>query len=103
MTTFDDSRSGPTRRRVLKGAAALAAGITAPAVLRVRSALAAYPDRPVRIIVANSPGGPSDIMARTMAAAMTEVVGKSFYVENKGGAGGNLGMGLAARTATPSC
>jgi tripartite-type tricarboxylate transporter receptor subunit TctC len=98
MTTFDDSRSGPTRRRVLKGAAALAAGITAPAVLRVRSALAAYPDRPVRIIVANSPGGPSDIMARTMAAAMTEVVGKSFYVENKGGAGGNLGMGLAARS-----
>jgi tripartite-type tricarboxylate transporter receptor subunit TctC len=51
----------------------------------------------VRIIVANSPGGPSDIMARTMAAAMTEVMGHSVYVENKGGAGGNLGMGMAAR------
>lgn len=109
MTTFNDTRNNtrnntrndaraPSRRRVLKAAAALAAGIVAPAVLRVRSAFAAYPDRPVRIIVANTPGGPSDIMARIMAAAMTEVIGKSFYVENKGGAGGNIGMGLAARS-----
>jgi tripartite-type tricarboxylate transporter receptor subunit TctC len=86
----------PSRRRVI---GYLAAGVAAPAVLRATSAFAAYPERPVRIIVANSPGGPSDIMARHMAAAMQEASGgKSFYVENKGGAGGNLGMGLAARS-----
>jgi tripartite-type tricarboxylate transporter receptor subunit TctC len=86
-----------SRRRVIKAGAALAAGIAAPAILRIGSALAAYPDRPVRIIVANTPGGPSDIIARIMAAAMPELLGGSMIVENKGGAGGNIGMGLAAR------
>ena len=86
-----------TRRRIIKGAGALAAGIAAPSILRVRSALAAYPDRPVRIVVANTPGGPSDITARILAAALQEATGGSFIVENKGGAGGNLGMGFAAR------
>jgi tripartite-type tricarboxylate transporter receptor subunit TctC len=81
----------PTRRRVI------ATGLAAAAVLRVGPALAAYPDRPVRIVVANTPGGPSDIIARIMAAAMQETMGGSVFVENKGGAGGNIGMGLAAR------
>jgi tripartite-type tricarboxylate transporter receptor subunit TctC len=47
--------------------------------------------------VANTPGGPSDIIARIMAAAMQEATGASFFVENKGGAGGNIGMGSVAR------
>jgi len=99
MTTFDNTRASPSRRRVLKAAGALVAGIAAPTVLRVHSALAAYPERPIRIIVANTPGGPSDIIARIMAAAMTQAMGgKSVFVENKGGAGGNIGMGLAARS-----
>jgi tripartite-type tricarboxylate transporter receptor subunit TctC len=51
----------------------------------------------VRIIVANTPGGPSDIIARIMAAAMAQTTGGNFFVENRGGAGGNLGMGTAAR------
>src|SRR5262249_40818580 len=85
----------PSRRRVIKGL--LAAGIATPAVLRGGPALAAYPERPVRIIVANTPGGPSDIIARIMAAALQEAIGGSFFVRNPGGAGGNIGMGLAAR------
>ena len=97
MTTSSDNRSVPTRRRVITTGAAAAAGIAMPAVLRIRPALAAYPERPVRIIVANTPGGPSDIIARIMAAAMQQAVGGSFFVENRGGAGGNLGMGAAAR------
>jgi tripartite-type tricarboxylate transporter receptor subunit TctC len=87
----------PTRRQVIKAAGILIAGVAAPSVLRIRSALAAYPERPVRIIVANTPGGPSDIIARIMAAALQEATGNTFFVENKGGAGGNIGMGLAAR------
>jgi tripartite-type tricarboxylate transporter receptor subunit TctC len=95
MTKTQDVRF-PSRRRVI---GYLAAGLAAPAVLRVQSAFAAYPERPVRIIVANTPGGPSDIIARIMSAALTEATGgKSFFVENKGGAGGNIGMGLAARS-----
>ncbi len=86
-----------SRRRVIKGAAALAAGIAAPTVLHIDPVLAAYPDRPIRIVVANSPGGPSDIIGRIMAAALQELTGATFIVENKGGAGGNIGMGYAAR------
>jgi tripartite-type tricarboxylate transporter receptor subunit TctC len=47
--------------------------------------------------VANSPGGPSDIVARLLAAALQQALGGSFVVENKGGAGGNIGMGSVAR------
>jgi len=89
--------AGPSRRRIINRAAALAAGAVAgPFVLRIGAALAAYPDRPVRILVANTPGGPSDIMARIMAAALTQTTGGSFIVENKGGGGGNIGMGSVA-------
>ena len=86
-----------SRRRVIKAAGALAAGLAAPGVLRIGTALAAYPDRAIKIVVANTPGGPSDIIARLMAAAMQEVMGGSVVVENRGGAGGNIGMGYAAR------
>jgi tripartite-type tricarboxylate transporter receptor subunit TctC len=88
--------AAPSRRRVIKGA--LAVGVAAPAILRATSAFAAYPERPVRIIVANTPGGPSDIIARIMAAALQQSMGGTFFVENRGGAGGNIGMGLAARS-----
>jgi tripartite-type tricarboxylate transporter receptor subunit TctC len=86
--------SAPSRRNVIKGL--LTAGIATPAILRAGTAFAAYPDRPVRIIVANTPGGPSDIIARIVAAALQETLG-AVFVENRGGAGGNIGMGLAAR------
>jgi tripartite-type tricarboxylate transporter receptor subunit TctC len=89
--------AGLSRRRVVKAAGALAAGIAAPGLLRVGAALAAYPERVVKIVVANSPGGPSDIIARFMAAALQESMGKTFIVENKGGGGGNIGMGSVAR------
>ena len=95
MSRPHDNKSAPSRRQIVKGV--LAAGVAAPAILRVGTALAAYPDRPVRIVVANTPGGPSDIIARFMAAAMQEATGGSFIVENKGGGGGNIGMGLVAR------
>jgi len=85
----------PSRRTFIK--TTLAAGVAAPALLRTHSAFAAYPDRPVKIIVANTPGGPSDITARIVAAQLQENTGKTFIVENRGGAGGNIGFGYAAK------
>jgi tripartite-type tricarboxylate transporter receptor subunit TctC len=91
------SGAGPSRRRIIKATGALAAGLAAPGLLRIGRAYAAYPERVVKIVVANSPGGPSDIIARFMAAALQEMMGKTFIVENKGGGGGNIGMGAVAR------
>jgi tripartite-type tricarboxylate transporter receptor subunit TctC len=98
MTKFSKP-SGPSRRGLVKSAGALAVGIAAPAFLRVRSAYADYPDRPVKIVVANTPGGPSDIVGRLVAAALQQSTGKTFIIENRGGAGGNIGMEYAARAA----
>jgi tripartite-type tricarboxylate transporter receptor subunit TctC len=89
--------AAPTRRLIVKAAAALAGGVAAPAFLCIGPALAAYPDRPVKIVVANTAGGPSDIIARIIAAALQMATGGTFVVENKGGAGGNIGMGAVAR------
>ena len=103
MTNSDNRNSNkksekPSRRRLLKATGAIAAGLAAPTFLRIGSALAAYPDRPIKIVVANTPGGPSDISARMMAAEMQQVIGGSVFVENKGGAGGNIGYGFVARS-----
>ena len=64
----------------------------------MRSAYADYPERPVKIVVANTPGGPSDIVGRIVAAALEQSTGKTFIIENRGGAGGNIGMGYAAHS-----
>jgi tripartite-type tricarboxylate transporter receptor subunit TctC len=97
MSGFRPLAAGLSRRRIIKATAALAAGIAAPNLMRMGAAFAAYPERVVKIVVANSPGGPSDIIARFMAAALQETLGKTFIVENKGGGGGNIGMGSVAR------
>lgn len=60
-------------------------------------AAADLPDRPVRIIVPFTPGGTSDIVARVLAEAATPMLPRGAVVENKGGAGGNIGMAEAAR------
>jgi tripartite-type tricarboxylate transporter receptor subunit TctC len=54
------------------------------------SAHAAYPDKPVRIVVGFSAGGTTDVIARIMAKELTESLGQSFVVENKPGAGSNI-------------
>ncbi len=58
-----------------------------------------YPDKAVKIVVPFAAGGPTDIMARLLAAKLAENTGKSFFIENQGGAGGNIGMGAVARAA----
>src|SRR5216684_1346524 len=56
-----------------------------------------YPDRPVKIIVPFAAAGPTDVVARLIALKLSEKFGQQFYIENMAGAGGNLGMGAAAR------
>jgi tripartite-type tricarboxylate transporter receptor subunit TctC len=78
----------------------LAAGALAlPALSRTATAQS-YPGRPVRVIVPFGPGGPTDVFARLIAQKLSEKFGTQFYVENIGGAGGNIGTGRAAQ-ATP--
>lgn len=75
------------RRWLVAGAMACAMG----------AAMAAYPDRPVTLIVPFAPGGSSDIIARTIAPELGARLGQSIVVENYAGAGGVLGMQRAVR------
>lgn len=77
----------------------LAAGAAALQVTSRTATAESYPVRPVRIIVPYAPGGPTDIFARVAAQKLSERLGQQFYVENIGGAGGNVGMGQGAKAA----
>ena len=56
-----------------------------------------YPDRPVKLIVPFTAGGAADVMARGMAKRLGEELGQQVIIDNRGGAGGNIGTELAAR------
>lgn len=58
---------------------------------------AAYPTHPVTLVVPFSAGGPTDVLARTLAVSMGQTLGQSVVVENKPGAGGTIGAGYVAR------
>lgn len=80
-------------RRAFLGAALCAAAMP----LRAQTA-SGYPDgRPVRLIVPYTPGGGTDSVARAIAAKVTAATGWSVVVENRPGAGGNIGMDLVAK------
>lgn len=83
------------RRALLRGAGI--AALSAPFI--GKAVAASYPDRPVRIIVPFAAGGPSDITARLMSVKLQEALGQSFIVENRAGAGSNLGSLAVARSA----
>lgn len=62
------------------------------------AAQAAYPDRPVTLVVPFPAGGSTDLVARVVAEKMSELLGQQIVVENKGGAGGNIGSASVAKS-----
>src|SRR5947209_19783761 len=84
--------------RVLSVAMAAVAMLTALPFAPALHA-AGYPDRAVKVIVPFPAGGVTDIPTRLIAQKLSERLGQQFYIENIGGAGGNLGMANAARAA----
>jgi tripartite-type tricarboxylate transporter receptor subunit TctC len=84
-----------SRRRLLR----VATGAVALPGFWSSARAQAYPARPVRVIVPFGPGGPTDVFARLIAQKLSEQLGTQFYVENIGGAGGNIGAGRAAQAA----
>ncbi|HZP70036.1 MAG TPA: tripartite tricarboxylate transporter substrate binding protein [Pseudolabrys sp.] len=87
-------RALPDRRTVLRSFAA--AGALAAAGARAQSN---WPDHPVRIIVPYPAGGSTDVLSRILAERMKEMFGQPFVIENRPGAGGNIG--IAAVTSSP--
>ena len=68
-------------------------------VLCAEASAQGFPARPIRVIVSFPPGGGTDVVARTVAPRMSELVGQPIVVENRAGAGGNIGTEYVARSA----
>ncbi|MEA2912525.1 MAG: hypothetical protein QOJ15_4606, partial [Bradyrhizobium sp.] len=82
-----------TRRQlVAASAASLAAGVM-PA-----RAQSGWPNKPVKVIVTYPPGGGADTTARILFQKLSEMWGKSFVIDNRGGAGGTIGAAVAAKS-----
>jgi tripartite-type tricarboxylate transporter receptor subunit TctC len=86
--------SSLTRRHVLGLALSASACLVSGAAL---SQQATYPSRPVRLIVPFTPGGTTDIFARLVGEKLSQSLGQQFVIENRGGAGGNIGTDAVAK------
>jgi tripartite-type tricarboxylate transporter receptor subunit TctC len=89
MTYFSQNTLGRALRAAFAGAALCLAA----------TAHAAWPDKPIKIIVAFVPGGGTDVSARLIGPELQKRLGQAVTVDNRGGAGGNMGTDMAARAA----
>jgi len=86
----------PTRRRLLALTSALSAVIAPLSVARPQAP--GWPSKPIRIIAPSGPGSVTDIRARWLADRLAPVLGQPIVVENRAGAGGNIGADLVAKS-----
>lgn len=86
-----------TGRRLLNHAVITLAACLAAVPVWAQSS--AWPNKPVRIVVPFPPGGTTDILARAIAPELGKAFGQSFIIDNKGGAGGNVGTEIVAKSA----
>ncbi|PWC27273.1 Bug family tripartite tricarboxylate transporter substrate binding protein [Teichococcus aestuarii] len=91
-----------TTRRTLLGAALALPSLALPTLATQARAQGAgnWPDRPVRMVVPYPPGGSTDLLTRLLCERLSQKLGQNFVVENRPGAGGNIGMDAVAK-ATP--
>ncbi|ANN78034.1 tripartite tricarboxylate transporter substrate binding protein [Bordetella flabilis] len=80
-------------------AALLAVSLVGGAPAQAQSPTDKYPDHPIKLVVGYAPGGGNDIAARLIAKELTEILGQSIVVENRPGAGTNIGASYVARSA----
>ena len=95
MSRFSTSDRRQFALRSLTAAVALGAGLLASVPA---AAQAAYPSKPITMIVPFSAGGTTDILARIVGQALTAELGQSVIIDNRAGAGGNIGGQAAARS-----
>lgn len=81
-----------TTRRALLGA-----GLALPALATTARAQAAWPDKPVRMIVPYPPAGSTDVLTRLLCERLGQKLGQNFVIDNRPGAGGNIGMDAVAK------
>ena len=74
-----------------------ALAVAAAAFVATTTQAADYPTRPIQLIIPFAAGGPTDIVGRIMGAKMSEIMGQTFVVENRSGAGGNIGAEVVAK------
>jgi tripartite-type tricarboxylate transporter receptor subunit TctC len=82
------------RRALLQLASAVVLALAAPSIALAQ----AYPSKPIRLVVGVPPGGATDAVARIVGQKLSEQMGQPFIIENKGGAGGNIGAEAVAKS-----
>jgi tripartite-type tricarboxylate transporter receptor subunit TctC len=88
------------KRRAIVGAVSSLGALSAVGVSTdVAAQAASFPNKPIRLIVPFPPGGGTDAFARPLAKILTQQLGQTVVIDNKGGAGGTLGMDMAAKSA----
>jgi len=92
----EENAAHPSRRKVLQAGGVIAGAVAGLSLGPTGAKAASYPERPIKIIVPFAPAGPTDIMARVLTTHLGEVLGGTAVIENKPGAGGNIGIGIAA-------
>ena len=90
-----ETRFSASRRRHLLSLAAAGSAFCLPGLALAQGA---WPNKPVRIVVPFAPGGTTDILARVLAPELSKAFGQSFVVENRAGAGGNIGAEVVAKS-----